>query len=71
MIYDYMYSNRFGVDRAPAPRNDPKLLAKVKVKVLRPFGLAGGRVAKVGEIVELPRYDAESLAAIGKVEIVK
>lgn len=67
MITDY--TNRFaGVDLAPAPRNDPKLLALVAVRCKRPFWLKGKPVA-VGAVVQLQRHDALSLQAIGKVEI--
>jgi hypothetical protein len=54
--------------RGPAPRNDPFLLELVRVRVLKRFGLGADRIAQLGEIVELPRHDAQSLAAIGRVE---
>lgn len=66
MITDYI--NRFGVDLGPTPKNDPKLLEPVKVRVRRPFWV-GGKEAKIGDQVKLARHDALSLQAIGKVEI--
>jgi len=54
--------------KAPAP-NPPELLAATKCRVLKPFCGAGKRV-EPGKIIELPKHDAQSLAAIGRVEIV-
>ena len=66
MITDY--TNRFGVNLAPTPKNDPKLLALVWCVVLRPFFVAGKEV-KINDKVKLPLHDAESLRALGKVQI--
>lgn len=52
----------------PAP-NPRELLELVSVRVLRPFCVAGKRV-DVGASVELPRHDAISLQALGKVEAI-
>ena len=68
MITDYI--NRFGVNLAPTPKNDPKLLAPVKCLVRRPFWVAGQLVA-IGSEIKLARHDAQSLAAIGKVKILE
>lgn len=62
MIRDYM--NR-GV---PAPRNDPSLLKRVRCRVLIPF-YVGGKVVEPGQRIELERHDAESMAALKRVEI--
>jgi len=40
------------------------------VKVLKAFFVAGRRV-EPGEVVTLQRHDAESMAALGRVEILK
>jgi hypothetical protein len=55
----------------PIPRdiNPPELLAKVKVRVLKPFGLGGGKVAEVGAVVSIDAFTARSLAAIGKCDV--
>ena len=54
----------------PFVGNDPKLLAPVKVLVRRPFYVAGKEM-KVGEEIKLSRHDADSLRAIGKVQILE
>jgi len=52
------------------PKNDPRLAEPVRVKVLRPFRLGGQPVA-VGDTVEVERFLADDLCAIGKAERVK
>lgn len=42
--------------------------APVKIRCLRPFYVNGKPLA-VGEVAELSAFDARSLAAIGKVEL--
>lgn len=59
----------FLLQAKPAP-NPPELLAPTSCRVLRAFSVRGARV-EIGEIVTLTRFDAESLKAIGKVEIIK
>ena len=54
-----------------AVHQDPKLFTPTKVKVLRPFGLGAGKVAVVGEDIELPRHLAESMVAMRKAELLK
>ncbi|HXZ96414.1 MAG TPA: hypothetical protein VEG37_05105 [Burkholderiales bacterium] len=39
----------------------------VRVKVIQPFFVSGKRL-EIGEIVELQRHDAQSMAALGKIE---
>jgi hypothetical protein len=56
------------VMRAPVPKNDPRLRELVRVRVRRPFRVKGAVVA-VGDVVELERHDAESLAAAGRVRL--
>ena len=68
MITDYI--NRMGVNLAPTPKNDPKQLAPVKCLVRRPFYVAGEEV-RIGEQIQLPRHDAVSLQALGKVKILE
>jgi len=46
-------------------------LPPVKVRVLTPFSLGHDRIAQVGEEIELGAFDARSLAAIGRVEVLK
>lgn len=57
--------------RKPFPGNPPELMKPTKCKVLKPFGLAGGKVAEVDQVVELARHDALSMAAIGRVQLLK
>lgn len=52
------------------PENPEYLTRMVRVKVLMPFCVKGQRV-EPGATVELARYDALSLAASGKVDILK
>lgn len=52
------------------PDNPDYLTRIVRAKVLVPFFVKGQRVER-DKIVELARYDALSLAAIGKCEILK
>jgi len=56
------------LSKPPAP-NPPHLLKPTDCRVLKPFGLAGGKVARVGEVVTLPKHDADSMRALGRVEI--
>lgn len=55
---------------SPLPRilNDPALLVLTPCKVLKSFCIAG-RPLVIGEHIELARHDAQSLAALGKVEL--
>jgi hypothetical protein len=71
--YSYLEAERIAQLQQPIhPETNPAALTKlVRVRVLKAFGLAGGKVAEVGSEVELPRFDATSLAAIGKLEILK
>jgi len=57
------------LNKPPAP-NPPELLALVRCEARRPFFLAGKEV-KVGEMVKLPRHDAQSLAALGRVRVIE
>lgn len=52
------------------PQNDPRSLEPVRVTVTRPFCVKGQRL-EVGQIVELARYDAMGLQAIGKAELTR
>ena len=52
------------LNTTPAP-NPPELVAPVLVGVLRSF-CVGGRRQEAGGTIELQRFDAESLAAIGR-----
>ena len=54
----------------PLPKNSPHLLEPVRCRVLKAFYLGGGRLAEVGAILELPRHDAESMQALGRVEVI-
>lgn len=51
------------------PIQDKKLFQLVKVRVLRPFCVAGKRV-EIGAEVEIPYHVAQDLKAIGKAEMV-
>jgi hypothetical protein len=59
---------RQAILQKPFAGNAPALMAPVKCKALRPFYI-GGKAVEVGTIVTLARHDAQSLAAIGKVEL--
>ena len=54
------------VELAPTPKNDPRLLRLVRVKVIVPFCL-GGQPLSVGAQVEIPFHLAQDLRAIGKI----
>lgn len=51
------------------PATPPELIAPTRCRVLRRFFLAGGKRAEIDAIVTLPRSDALSLEALGKVAI--
>ena len=53
---------------APLPQNPPALTAPTRCQVMRAFCIAGQR-QEPGAEVTLPRFDAISLAAIKKLEI--
>ena len=50
---------------APVPPNPPDLVRLVRVRVVRPF-FVGGRRVEPSEIVELPKFEADSISATGK-----
>jgi hypothetical protein len=54
---------------APLPTNDPRLIAPTRVKVLRPFHVAGVPLA-IGATTTLTRADADSMIALGKAQLV-
>jgi hypothetical protein len=54
----------------PFPGNPPELLKPTRCKVLRPFSVAGRRV-EPDQVLELPRFDAESMRALGRVQIIE
>ena len=58
---------RQAYERGPALRNDPRLLERVRCRVLKRFGIGGGEVGEPGEIITLARHDALSMAALGRV----
>jgi hypothetical protein len=51
----------------PKFRNDPKLLAMVKVRCLRPFYVRG-KALEVGEVVSVEAYVARDMIALRKAE---
>lgn len=57
------------VDTASPPKNDTRLMQRVRLRVLRPFCVQGQPLA-TGTIVALPRYVATDMIALGKAEIV-
>ncbi len=63
------YERRSAILRAPTPQNDPRLLERVRCRVLEPFYVRGKAVDR-GERIELPRADAESMAALKRVELI-
>jgi hypothetical protein len=38
--------------------------------VLKPFGIGSGKVAEPGSVITLPLHDAQSMRALGRVEII-
>lgn len=66
--HEQIERERRAVLAKPFAGNDPALTTPTRCKVLKPFFVAGQRAA-VGETVVLAKHDADSLAAIGKVEI--
>ena len=62
--------NRIAILNGPLPKNDPRLLEKIKVRVIRPFYAAGGllQTPEMG-IILIARFEAGDLRARGKVEI--
>jgi len=59
---------RLAYMRGPVPKNDPRLLERVRCRVLIPFYVSG-KVVEEGQTVELQRHDAESMAALKRVRI--
>ena len=55
------------LNRPPAP-NPPALVAPTRCRVLVAFCVAGERI-EPGEIVTLQKHDADSMRALGRVEI--
>jgi hypothetical protein len=68
--FDQLERERFAELSKPFPGNPPELLAPTRVKVLRPF-CVGGKPLAIGTTTTLPRADADSLVAIGKVQLLK
>ena len=64
------HERRTSMGNAPdaARNNAPRLLERVKVRVLESF-YVGGKVVEPGERIELSRADAESMAALRRVEL--
>lgn len=50
--------------------NDQRLFTPTRCRVLKSSFCVGGRPVELGSVFELPRHDAESLKALGKVEII-
>jgi hypothetical protein len=53
---------RAAIDRVPGPRPH----APVTVEVLEPFWLAGGKLARVGQRIEVPADEAMVLVDCGR-----
>lgn len=56
-------------EKVPTPVQDPKLFAPTKVRVLRPFCVAGKR-CEIGTETQVPFHVALDLRNIGKAELV-
>jgi hypothetical protein len=54
----------------PLPPNPKELFTPTKVRVIKAFGIGGGRVAVPGTVIDLPRHDALSMCALRRVVIV-
>jgi hypothetical protein len=68
--YSALEAEHRAILHQPPAKNPPELLAPVRVRVLKPFGIGAGRVAEPGTMIDLPRHDAESMAALRRVELV-
>ncbi|MBI5315040.1 MAG: hypothetical protein HZB34_03630 [Nitrospirae bacterium] len=60
-------NRRAELSRPPSP-NDARLLRPTLVRVLKGFCVQG-KLVELGATITLQRHDAESLAALGKVEL--
>lgn len=56
------------VETAPTPRNDPKLLRQVYVKVIKPFCI-NGKPLSVGDEVAIEYHVARDMVALGKARL--
>ena len=59
---------RIAILNGEIPKNPPELLEKVKVRVLRSFCVSGKPMSE-GDLISIESHLADSLRAIGKVEI--
>ena len=66
-LADRERADRQALMQKPSP-GDQRLFTPTKCKVLRPFCVKGQR-QEIGTEVLLAKFDAESLKALGKVEI--
>ncbi|MDR4469831.1 MAG: hypothetical protein MRJ68_16300 [Nitrospira sp.] len=56
-------------EKVPLPVQDPKWFAATRVRVLRPFCVAGKR-CEIGTETQVPYHVALDLKAIGKAELI-
>ncbi len=75
--WDVLHGRRYGeYERELELRNNrlppanvlmpPELAATVRVTVLRPFFVGGGKRAQAGDVVEIPEWLARDVCAMGK-----
>ena len=56
------------LEKIPTPTTDPRLLQKVRVRVLKPFCVSGKRL-EIGAEVTIEFHVARDMKALGKVQI--
>ena len=59
------------LNTAPIPQNDKRLSEKIRVMILKPFYYGGQLQTPESGIILIARFDAESLKASGKAEILE
>jgi hypothetical protein len=67
--YEQIERQRLADLQRPFPGNPPELLAPTRCRVLKRFGIGGGRVGEPGQEITLARHDAESMEALKRVEL--
>jgi len=54
--------------KGPLPKTDPRLLEKIKVRIIKPFYISGVLQTPEMGIILIGRFDAVDLSARGKIE---
>lgn len=67
-VIDWSHSRTMNVEHPPTPKNDPKLMRQVRVKVLRCFCM-NGKPLSVGAEAVLEFHVARDMTFLGKAEM--